>query len=292
MRQIQEISRYQAAPLHRSPERGELFAAFKAGIETRKTRLEVVKEREDKEIAAIRAKWEAKRREIEHMGIQKRNRRNLLALARKHEKEAIAKAKLALLPEREAVRREIPYTAWQDFLKREAENGNEVALAVLHSRKEEVEPETALKQSAPPKKDWSRHGLDYAAQGSEKAAIRAEYAEKERELQERSDLSGQGKKQLQAFLRMEQIQAEARAEGSDLGEIKRRIDGKGIVIFTLDSGGTIRDTGKEVFYSVHDSKAEHAATLYVAKKWASIIPWKKAASCFSRNGRWSGQCWS
>lgn len=39
LRQIQEISRYQAVPLHRSPERGELFARFKAGINTRKDRL-------------------------------------------------------------------------------------------------------------------------------------------------------------------------------------------------------------------------------------------------------------
>lgn len=39
--------------------------------------------------------------EIEHMNIvAKRNRQNLLALAKKHEKEAIAKVKLALLPER------------------------------------------------------------------------------------------------------------------------------------------------------------------------------------------------
>jgi predicted DNA-binding transcriptional regulator AlpA len=112
------------------------------------------------------------------------------------------------------------------------------------------------------------------------ADIRAEYAEKERELQERFGLSGQGKKELQAFLRMEQIAAEARAEGSDLGEIKRRIDGKGVVIFTLDSGGTIRDTGKEIFYSAHDLKAEHAATLYAAKKWGKRIAVEKGRIMF------------
>jgi hypothetical protein len=207
LRPVQEVSRYQAAPLHRSPERGQLFTSFKAGIETRKSKLEAIKECEDKEIAAIRQKWTTKRREIENMSIHKRNRRNLLALARKHEKEAIAKAKLGMLPEREAVRQETPYTSWQDFLKLEAGNGSELALAVLRSRKEAVEPETAPEQSAPPKKDWSRHGLDYAA----KTAIHAEYAEKERELQEHPGLSSQGKKQLQAFLHMEQIAAEARA---------------------------------------------------------------------------------
>jgi len=97
-------------------------------------------------------------------------------------------------------------------------------------------------------------------------------------------LSGQGKKALPAFLRMEQITAEARAEGSDFGEIKRRIDGKGIVIFILESCGTIRDTGKKVFYSVHDSKEEHVPRSMPQKSGASVWLWKKAVSCFSRNG--------
>ena len=159
-------------------------------------------------------------------------------------------------------------------MKQETGNGNEVALAVLRSRKETVGPETAP-EPAKPAKDWSRHGLGYAATPSEKTAIRAEYAEKERELQERSDISHQGRKTLQAFLRMEQIAAEAHAEGSPLGEIKRRIDGKGVVIFTLDSGGTIRDTGKEVFFSPHDAKAKHAAELYAEKKWGKRLTMEK-----------------
>ena len=174
------------------------------------------------------------------------------------------------MTEREAVRREIPYTSWQDFLKLEAGNGNEVALAVLRSRNESIEPETAP-EPPKPAKDWSRHGLEYAA----KTAIRAEYAEKERELQERDDLSNQGKRQLQAFLRMEQIDAEARAEGTEIGDIKRRIDGKGTVIFTLDSSGTIRDTGKEIFFSAHDYAAGHTAKLYAEKKWGKHLTVEK-----------------
>ena len=277
LRQIQEVSRYQAAPLHRSPERGELYAKFKEGIETRKERLEAVKERETEQMAAIRQQWEAKRREIEGLSIHKRNRRNLLSLARKHENEAIAKAKLELQPQRDAVRREVPFTSWSGFLRHEAENGNETALAVLRSRKEAVEPEqSAQEPTKAPAKDWSQHGQDYAA----KIAIRADYAEKERVLQERDDLSAKGRRQLQAFLRMERIAAEARADGRELGEVKHRIDGKGIVIFTLDSGGTIRDTGKEVFFSSHDPKAERAAMLYAAQKWGKHVSREKGHITF------------
>ncbi len=77
LRQIEELSRYRAAPLHRSPERGELYAHYQAGIETRKTRLQAIKEREYIALTAIRQQWEAKRREIEQMSIAKHNRRNL-----------------------------------------------------------------------------------------------------------------------------------------------------------------------------------------------------------------------
>lgn len=276
LRQIRELSRYKAVPLHRSPEHGELYARFKESIDTRKTRLEAIKDSEDKQIAAIRQEWAVKRREIEGMSIQKRNRRNLLALARKHEKEAIAKAKLAMLPEREAVRREIPYTSWQDFLKREAGGGNEVALAVLRSRNESVVPETTQEEAKGSVKEWSRHGLDYAA----RTTIRAEYAEKERELQEQRGLSLSGKKTLQAYLRMEQVAAEARAEGSPLGEVKRRIDGKGVVLFTLESGGMIRDTGKEVFFSPHDQQAERAAMRYAERKWGKRLAVEKGHIIF------------
>ena len=278
LRQVQELSRYQAVPLHRSPERGELYAQYKAGIETRKNKLAEIKEREDRQVIAIQQKWTEKRREIERMSIHKRNRRNLVTLAKKHEQEAIAKVKLDLLPEREAVRQEIPYTSWQEFLKLEAGSGNEVALAVLRSRKESVEPETAA-EPPKPAKDWSRHGLDYAA----KTVIRAEYAEKERELQEQRGLSYAGKKTLQAYLRMDQVAAEAQAEGSPFGEIKRRIDGKGIVLFTLESGGMVRDTGKQIFFSPHDSQAEYAARRYAEKKWGKNLTMEKGRIIFAQH---------
>ena len=272
LRQIREVSRYQATPLHRAMEqgeRGELYAAYQAGIETRKTRLQAIKEREDVALAAIRQQWEAKRREIDQMSIAKRNRRNLLALARKHEAETLAKAKLELQPERETVRREVPYTSWSGFLWHEAERGNEIALAVLRSIKEAVEPEKVREPIKTPVKDWSQHGREQFY--SEKAAIRADYAEKERVLQEPDGLSTTGKRQLQAFLRMERIAAEARAQGLELGEVKRRVDGKGVVIFALESGGRIRDAGKELFFSAHDEKARGIALAYASLKWGKNV---------------------
>ena len=272
LRPVQELSRYRAVPLHRGPERGELAAKYRQDIESRKIRLAAVKEREEAALAAIRKQWADKRAEIERMGIAKRNKRNLLALARKHEAEATAKARLAMQPEREAVRRDIPFSSWSGFLRYEAGQGNEIALAVLRSKGETVEPE---QEAAPPKaKDWTQHGREQFLTG------RAEHTAKERALLEREDLSPKAKKPLQAFLRMERIAAEAKIQGYDLGDIARRIDGKGVVIFTLESGGSIRDTGKELFYSTHDEKAHGVALAYATLKWGENIDLEKGRIAF------------
>lgn len=262
-----EQSRYQQAPLHRSPERGALFAEYQQGIEQRKTGLDAVKKREDAELTAIWEKWATKRSELNKLNIAKKNRRSLIQLARKHEAEEIARAKLPYQSSRNTIREEVPFSSWNGFLQHKVGQGNETALAILRSRQETVEPEQET--HTPTVKDWSQHGREQFAVN--RAEIRAEYARKERELQERQDISASGKKQLQSFLRMDAVMSEARAQGRELGEIKRRIDGKGVVIFTLSSGGGIRDTGREVFYSGHDSQAQEIAALYAARKWGKHL---------------------
>jgi hypothetical protein len=252
---VQDFSRYQAVPLHRAPERGNLFAEYRQGVTKRKARLQAVKAQEGATLAAIRDKWAVKRQEIERMGIAKKNRRNLLALARKHEAEAIAKAKLEQMPEREAVRRDIPFTCWNGFLQHKAEQGNELALAVLRSRQESI----AEEKEAAPLKDWSQHGRE---QFQSKAGIGAEYAEKERAMLEREDIAAKSKTRLLAVLRMERLAAE-----KGLASFQHRIDRKGAVVFILPGGGKIRDEGKELFFTASDEATRHIALAYAQKKW-------------------------
>ena len=242
---IQERSRYSAAPLHRSPERGQLFAEYQAGIATRKDRLQTVKEQEDATLAAIRAEWTAKRQELERKNIAKKNLRRLLQLARKHEAEALAKARLDFQEPRSAVRRDIPFTSWNAVLQQKADQGNEVALAVLRSRKEAVEPEQAA-----PVKDWSQHGQ-----------ARAEFASKERAVLEKDGISGKAKSRLQSVLRMEQV----------AGDFRHHVDRKGAVVFTLQDGSTVRDSGKDILFSVANDNARQTAMLYAKKKWGKQI---------------------
>lgn len=254
---LQEQNRYEAVPLHRSPKRGALYAEFQQGIEKRKSGLTAIKEREDTALLAIKEKWVAKRRELEGKNIAKKNRRNLAQLARKHEAEEMARAKLPFQSPREEIRREIPFTSWNGFLQHKAGQGSETALAILRSKGEAAEPE--WEPQTTPIKDWSQHGKEQFSLN--RAEIRAEYAAKERAALENENLSGKGKKQLLAVLRMEQFAQ----------DFSTTVDRKGTVIFTLPGGGRIMDVGKELFFSDNNETARHVAMQYAQKKWGKAL---------------------
>ena len=265
LEKMTEQSRYQHTPLHRSPERGTLYAEYQQGIEKRKTGLTTVKEQEDATLVAIREKWAAKRRELERLNIAKKNRRNLLQLARKHEAEETARAKLPFLSPREAIRSEVPFTSWNSFLQYKAGQGSETALAILRSKLESAEPER--EPQAAVTKDWSQHGKEQFTLN--RAEVRAEYAGKEVAALENEKVSAQGKKQLLAVLRMEQLAAEEGATGGNaqIHGFSATVDRKGIVIFTLPGGGRILDGGQELFFSGNNDAARHVAVRYAQKKW-------------------------
>ena len=262
--QMQEQCRYASAPLHRSPERGALYAEYQQGIEKRKASLEGIKARQEDALAAIREKWASKRNELEHLNIAKKNRRNLAQLARKHEAEETARAKLAFQSPREAIRKEIPFTSWNAFLQHKSEQGNELALAVLRSIKDTAEVEREIPVA--PQKDWSQHGREQF--NGWNAAVRAEHATKERAVLENTSLTRKSKTALLAVLRMEQIAGEDVAE---VAGFSYSIDRRGIVLFTLPGGGMIKDTGKELFFSPHDTAAVEIAVQYAQKKWGKEL---------------------
>ena len=262
---IQEQSRYTPTPLHRSPERGALYAEYQQGIEKRKAAYA----RQDEAIAAIKEKWASKRNELERLNIAKKNRRYLVQLARKHEAEETARAKLAFQPLREAIRKDVPFTSWNGFLQFKADQGNEMALAILRSKGEVAEPD--WEPQTVPTKDWSQHGKEQFTVN--RAEIRAEYAAKERATLESDTMSGTAQKQLLAVLRMEQLAAEEppTEKEAQIRGFSVSVNRKGVVIFTLPNGGRILDSGKELFFSGNNEKANEVAVRYAQKKWGKQI---------------------
>ncbi len=265
---LSEQSRYQQAPLHRSPERGTLFAEYQQGIEKRKTGLDAVKKQEDAELVTIREKWATKRSELDKLNIAKKNRRSLIQLARKHEAEELARAKLPYQSPRNTIREEVPFSSWNGFLQHKVSQGNETALAILRSRQETVESEQ--EPQAAVIKDWSQHGKDQFT--PRHAEIRAEYASKERAALADNDLSGKGKKQLLAVLCMEQLAVEECTKGAaQIRGFSVTVNSKGTVVFTLPEGGRVLDTGKELFFSGNSAAAHDVALKYAQKKWGKSL---------------------
>jgi hypothetical protein len=246
----QEESRYRAKPIQRSPAAEALYVRYAAGKAARDMELAGAREKTGATIAAIREKWRLKRTELERLSILKHNRRNLLQLARKSEAAELAAVKAQATHERKAVNREQPCCSWQDFLRREAEQGSEIALAVLRSRQKRVKAETL-----PASRDYE-----------ELAILKADYTEKQVEVLCNSDLAAKGKKRLLAFLRMEQVAQEEKLLNTQAREeiITRSVDNKGVVVFNFAGGGKIRDCGSEVLFSADRADL---ALLYARKKW-------------------------
>lgn len=256
----QELTCYSAAPLHRGPERGQLFADYKQALQERIARLEQIKQEEMAKLTAIKQEWELERRSIQRMTIAKKNRNNLSRLARMHEMEATAKARLEMQLKRDQVKAGIPFSNWTDFLRMQASQGNETALAILRSKNEPAESEKTTV------KDWSTHGLDQ----TEIKKLRADYAEQNRSLLERRDISSKEKSQLQAVIRMEQTISEARAKGTPIAQAAPTIDTKGTVIFTLSNGDRVRDSGKQLSFTPTHT-AREIAFAYAKRKWGKSL---------------------
>ena len=134
-----------------------------------------------------------------------------------------------------AVRMDAGAGNWLDFLRQKAARGDDTALAVLRSRKEEVAPEVAQ-----------------AAQ--ERMEVRAAYLASKTAILENAALSAKTKNRLASMALMESLAGGATA----------RISKHGSVIYTLPGGGKICDTGRSISFS---DEARETALAYMAAKW-------------------------
>ena len=66
-------------------------------------------------------------------------------------------------------------------------------------------------------------------------------------------------------------------------QMNYKIDTKGVIIFTLKSGGTIRDTGTELHFSSHDDSAQKLAPKYAKMKWGRKFEIENSTIKISKN---------
>ncbi len=249
-----EDERFTAKPVHREPNRGALYAEYQAGIVTRKAALEDLNTRTQTELESIRIRWDKERQEIsrEFFG---RHRLELLKIARLHEAKNRLQVRKRINAEREKVRQVTPYGSWTDFLRWKAGQGNETALAILRSKNQLAEPE-----KAPP---WR----------GQREGIQEKWLNEQLEIATSTGVSSRVRRGLLAVAKAGEL-AELETSAPDRKRLfsgfTSSIDTKGTVFLRLASGGTIRDTGKQIIFS-NDEVSREAAMLFAQAKWGKAI---------------------
>ncbi|EQN48394.1 hypothetical protein HMPREF0326_05796 [Desulfovibrio sp. 3_1_syn3] len=203
--------RYGADPLQKAPNRNQLWQEFQEQRQVQKIGLE-----------DIRRKWEQQRMDLQRRPIARRTRANLMKMVRQYEAEEI-----------HAARVNQGAGNWLDFLRQKAAQGDETALAVLRSRKEEIAPE--ITQS--------------------RMQARAAYLASKTAILENAELSTKTKNRLISVALMESLASGTTARISKLGSI----------IYTLPDGGKICDTGRSISFS---DGARETALDYMTAKWS------------------------
>ena len=234
---IKPESIYEKRPLQLESDRGELFKLYRASMDERIRQLDLTKRAEKRDKHAINNKWGLERSRIQKLNLPREEKLKLIRLSRVNQKIDTLTQIAAHNKQRETIKQQYPFNSWNKFLKWQAQElGSETALAILRSKNVLVEPEKQEQTST-------------------------KWAEKEKEIILNDKLLKEEKAALLAIVKMCRIAERESAKGNHiLDQITHRIDNKGTVIFTLQNGSTIRDNGKDIFWS-NDSLAKQAGLL-------------------------------
>ena len=248
LRSVQVDEVYSAVPLHLGPERDKLYTVFQEEMLWRRTVLKEINDEGRAEYEANKLKWNQQREKFRRVPMLKRDRDRLYLELKEREQAGLEKIRTETSRKRDTVRALLPYTTWSQCLQHKAAQGNEVALAVLRSKTEKVQPEVIFPRQEIP----INQSLEVK-----------EWQKKKKEILDAAGLTNRNRRALLTVLKMREIFS----KGNGLPkEPKYRIDGNGTVIFELPDGGTIRDTGRQINFNPHSQKAgELAAKLAQAR---------------------------
>lgn len=254
----QEMDRYSKRPLQHEPNRGRLYERYLAELAAKKKELGRLRQLKDAEWirrSEIYDKWNQRRAELQaNAKLTSRDRWQLIQeVYRKRSVELSTDKKLLAVSEArkrkiQEIRELYPFSSWTDYLKKESLRGEETALEVLRSKKIELDqarprPEPATKATAQNRKD----------------------------LLDNPKLATKDKKRLVALGKL--------MDKTGLA-IKVSISPSGVLILGLPSGGTVRDNGKQVYFSAFDAQAGDVAREYAKIRWGKLSK-QTGENCFA-----------
>ena len=133
--------KYTAAPLHKEPDRDKLYEQFKAAMAKRQTALTEVSQQDARLFAIHKQGWEKKRAATKKTPMLRTHRKKVMEELKARESAERAALRKQMKQKREDVRNQYQFNSWSKFLRHQASQGNEIALAILRSKKETASPE-------------------------------------------------------------------------------------------------------------------------------------------------------
>ena len=314
---------YQKNPRQpRSPERDQLYKEYQAALAKKIARIDGEKARSAASHGWLKEKWQKMKADLYATTYSHRTRavrmRMMLNLHRKDVAQEKADHKAAMAE----IKADYPWYNWNGYLQHQASQGNIVALGVLRSMEERKAAQDAIKNPAREKTflevqfaereaakeagaKWdSREKRWYAPKGSDldrftvwlpaqsvadpgrDAGVKSENTANAAPAQDTPKEKKTPGERL-AFLawqERERIKAGS-AQKSFFSGCSFRIDNRGVAIITLVSGGTIRDSGKNLHFSP-DEDSRQAARLYAMAKFGKHFTEKDNSMEMRGNGKW------
>jgi hypothetical protein len=255
---------YNRKPLQaKSPERDKLYEEYKRLMEQQQAQIEAVKQQNAARLQAIKELYSEERKKLSMQFYSRSTKTRLRHILRGQEYKAIEDSRATAQTNMSTIKETTPFHNWNGFLKWQANRGNETALAVLRSRK--PAPPTPVK------------GKDTQAYYEERRDIRLRVLEDQEKIYA-TTIRWKLRNRLIAISQMKQLAAQETLRiKTGMGDqnalfsgVQHVIDNNGIVIFKLASGGTIRDAGKKIFFSI-DETTRNAAMIYSQMRFGKRI---------------------
>jgi hypothetical protein len=244
--------RYEARPLQVNPERDGLYQIFLMEIAARRNAMSVINQEGAQLYDDHKKRWEQKRRKVKLRPMLKADRQRINLLMKDRERDELATLRANLAMKRQDARVERPYTSWNTYLQHLAAQGHETALAILRSKKMEVQPEAATAFQP----DTRPHEVKQAD------------VDQKQEILNTPGIAYRHQMALLTVLKMRELIEQENVSGKEPMEMRFQIDAKGTVIFSL-AGGSIRDNGCEINYSAGNGVIKDLAFKFAKKRWGN-----------------------
>lgn len=256
--------KYDQKPIQpRSEERTKLYPHYKKLLGERTSQMGLLRQQATTGLLSIRERYSEQRKNIEQRILPRKTKSNLRQILKVEERLAKEKNSATGQERLQEVRERYPFHNWNGYLKWQSQQGNSAALEVLRSRTQSNDPAAAQEKKP----------ADYY---QTKRQIKLTGLKKEQQLIV-SDLTAKHRGSLIAVTRMEQLAAQEILQRTIetntpkmFSGVRHTIDNNGIVIFTLPSGGMIRDAGKKLHFSL-DKTTQKAALIYGQARFGKYI---------------------